>query len=174
MDKLTPKQKRFVLNILKGMSQREAYIKAGYSNRSKPATIDSHACRLVQSAKIMTRLAELQQAAEDVAVMNVRERKKRLSEIGRARLNEFIDSEGQVTLHGENNGALQEVVIEDWRGAGEIQTRNKKIKLHNPIEAIKELNKMGGDYPLEKKATDALADICFVIGKGYTNGKDEN
>src|SRR4030042_6113996 len=102
MDELTPKQERFVLNIFQGMSQREAYVKAGYSNRSKPETIDSHACRLVDSAKIMTRLAELQQAAEDAAVMNVRERKKRLSEIGRARLHAFIDSEGQVKPPGEN------------------------------------------------------------------------
>ncbi|MFC1972444.1 terminase small subunit, partial [Chloroflexota bacterium] len=45
-DRLTPKQERFCLNLLKGMSQREAYIQAGYSGNQARDTIDNHAYQL--------------------------------------------------------------------------------------------------------------------------------
>ena len=39
-NKLTPKQERFALNLFKGLSQREAYIQAGYSSKQLPSTLD--------------------------------------------------------------------------------------------------------------------------------------
>ena len=80
---LTDKQERFCLNLFSGMSQREAYIKAGYSSDALPATIDRAAFELVQSPKISTRLAELRQAAQDAAIGTVVERQQILTTIYR-------------------------------------------------------------------------------------------
>ena len=80
---LTEKQERFCLNLFSGMSQREAYIQAGYSSDALPATIDTKASILSSTAKISERLAELRQAAQDETIANVLERKQRLTEIVR-------------------------------------------------------------------------------------------
>ena len=74
-------------------------------------------------------------------VMTELERKARLSEIGRANLVDFINSEGNIEL--KPSAALAELVIEDWRsGGGESESRSKRLKLRDPIAAIAELNKM--------------------------------
>ena len=80
---LTDKQERFCLNLFSGMSQRESYIQAGYSDSALPATIDRAAFELVQSPKISTRLAELRKAAEDKAIGTVVERQQILTSIYR-------------------------------------------------------------------------------------------
>lgn len=58
---LTPKQEKFIGELLKGKSQREAY-KAAY-NTSKMAvgTIDQKACRLFKDSKVRARFDELQE-----------------------------------------------------------------------------------------------------------------
>jgi phage terminase small subunit len=80
---LTPKQEKFCLNLFSGMSQREAYIQAGYSANSSPEVIDVTACNLVKSPKVALRLQELKNKAETSRVMSVIERKERLSEIAK-------------------------------------------------------------------------------------------
>lgn len=59
MDKLTQKQESFVQNLFLGMSQREAYLQAGYSRNQSPDVLDIHACELAGADKIVVRLAEL-------------------------------------------------------------------------------------------------------------------
>ena len=81
--KLTQKQERFTQNLFGGMSQREAYIVAGYSSKQAPATIDRNACILANSNKIVTRWNDLRQKAEDESVLIVLERKQRLTEFAR-------------------------------------------------------------------------------------------
>lgn len=58
-DKLTCKQERFALNLFAGMTQRDAWIDAGYSSRYALAVIDSNACVLANTSKIIVRLQEL-------------------------------------------------------------------------------------------------------------------
>lgn len=53
MVKLTPKQEKFVHNMIKGMSQRQAYKDAFKSKYSEKA-IDEKACVLFNSEKIQT------------------------------------------------------------------------------------------------------------------------
>lgn len=141
-NKLTPKQERFCLNLLQGMSQREAYIKAGYSPNTKPEAMDVRACELAKVSKVQVRLAELLSRTQNDAIMSVIERKERLSEIARAKLPDFVAESGAITLDNDNNSAISEYVVEEWKGSEDIQTRSRKIKLHNPIHAIQELNRM--------------------------------
>ena len=78
---LTPKQEKFVQNIIKGMSQREAYKNSYNASKMKNETIDSKASNLFKEDKIRTRYEELIKKTEDEAVMSAIERKKWLTKV---------------------------------------------------------------------------------------------
>lgn len=60
MSKLTAKQEQFVLNLVSGMTQREAYKKAGYKfTNMRTNTIDHNASMLLKNTKVLTRYREL-------------------------------------------------------------------------------------------------------------------
>ena len=144
MKHLTQKQENFAQNLFQGMSQRQAYIKAGYSSNQLPATLDRHAKDLADNDKILTRLEELNNVTLTPLVMSVQERKEKLSKIARAEITDFVDDEGNVDLTGDNNAALAEITITEWQVGKDkrAESRSKKIKLINPISAIHELNDM--------------------------------
>lgn len=62
---LTNKQERFVQELVKGKSQREAYKTAYDASRMKDSTIDSKACNLLKQDKVKARYDELMKPAED-------------------------------------------------------------------------------------------------------------
>lgn len=109
---LNQRQEIFCLNLFQGMTQREAWIQAGYSNRYKVAWIDSHACNLARQAKIQARLAELRDEVKAALVKNtiatVEERKERLTEILRARLPDYQTENGiHIDTDSPNTGAIE-------------------------------------------------------------------
>jgi phage terminase small subunit len=58
--KLTPKQEKFVQGVVSGLSQREAYKKAGYSVDGKTNEyIDIKASELMKNGKVLVRYNEL-------------------------------------------------------------------------------------------------------------------
>lgn len=147
--RLTQKQERFCLEYFKIADGTRAAIVAGYSNK----TARSIASINLTKENIQARLNELRKRAEDATVMNVLERKQRLSEIGRARVTDFTEADEngariKVDLKSANSGALQEVTTEELKlGEGKAPVVHvTKLKLHNPIAAIQELNKMDGIY----------------------------
>ncbi|GAI87124.1 unnamed protein product [marine sediment metagenome] len=90
--RLTQKQETFTQNLFKGMSQREAYIEAGYSPKSSMATIDNHACQLANSGKVVARWEELKKKVEDASIATVKERKQILTEIARGNLLDYQET----------------------------------------------------------------------------------
>jgi len=84
-NKLTQKQDRFARFLFDGLSQREAWIKAGYSHKYAIAQVDSHASVLANSDKVKQRYEELKAAADTDSIMNYQERQKVLTAIGRQR-----------------------------------------------------------------------------------------
>lgn len=56
---MTLKQEKFVEELIKGKSQREAYKAAFNCSRMKPETIDSNASRLLKKDKVAARFTEL-------------------------------------------------------------------------------------------------------------------
>ena len=162
------RHEKFALGLFKGMSMHDAAIEAGYS----PNYIDQAASRLYRNVKIFERIQELHKMAASDAVMTVREIEERLTEIGRARLVDFVDEGGKITLKVANNAALQEFVITDWKGGKEERaaSRTTKVKLHNPMTAMDLLNKMRGDYPpanvLQLEAGDKLGEaLAELLGR---------
>ncbi len=145
------RHEKFALALFKGMSQKDAAIEAGYKESRAYET----SYRLVRNGQILDRILQLQKQSESDAVMSVTERKERLSEIARARLIDFVEAgpEGShisVGLESTHSAALQEVTS---RTEGEDDEKTPaiitKIRLHNPIPAIAELNKMEKIYEAE-------------------------
>lgn len=174
------RHERFALALLKGMTQKAAAIEAGY----KPSRAEFTGSDLVRNRKVWERYLELQQEATSAAVMPVRERKERLSELSRANIPDFIGGDGiKVSKDSPNVGAVSEItsVTRVFRKSGEPVVITK-LKLHNPIQAIAELNKMEGEYPpsnvlkvevepgknMETFLTDLLSRLR---GYGNTEGK---
>ena len=72
-ESLTHKQENFVQGLFAGLSQREAYIKAGYNTKNtSDNAIDVNACRLASNPKVALRLKELRSVVIDkVANKNI-------------------------------------------------------------------------------------------------------
>ena len=82
--KLTTKQELFVQGLIKGLSQRKAYIKAGYSTKGKNDNVmDVNASKLFKNTKIALRYDELMAKHEKKALwtreMAIDELKKALT-----------------------------------------------------------------------------------------------
>ena len=91
---LTDKQEKFVQELIKGKSQREAY-KAAYNAKSMlDKTIDERASKLFKEYKVSARYEELhnrlmERATQD-AIMSAEEVLKELSILGRAKIDDFL------------------------------------------------------------------------------------
>lgn len=79
---LTAKQEKFIQGLIIGLSQRKAY-RAAYpsSEKWKDAAVDSKACALLKTDKILTRYNELKEKAENAAIMTRAQRMITLSDI---------------------------------------------------------------------------------------------
>lgn len=148
------RHEKFSLNIFKGMSLHDAAIEAGYS----PNHIDQAGSRLYRNVKILARIKELNEAAEDDTIASVKERKEVLTEVIRGRFTHFIDIDGNIIELTEENlksAALQEVRVTQFTGGkdGRAKENTTTIKLHSPIQAIDLLNKMEKIYEIEGTVT---------------------
>jgi len=131
---LTPKQETFCLKWLESGNASEAVILAGYKTKNPDVIGAQNLAKL----SIQSRITELRQAVEDATVATVLERKQILSEIARGR---FVDFMTNLTAEKLKSAALQEIRI------NELPTgKSTTIKLHSPIQAIGELNKMEKIY----------------------------
>lgn len=77
---LTPKQEKFIQNIVSGMSQRQAYKDAFDADYDDDA-IDSNASTMFNSAKVQQRYKELIGKLEDEAIMTALEKRRMLKEM---------------------------------------------------------------------------------------------
>jgi phage terminase small subunit len=146
--KLTQKQETFCLKYFELGNASEAARLALYS----PKTAAVIGAENLLKPNIQARIQELRKTAEDATVMNVLERKQRLTEIARAKLTDFMElgqDSAWVNIGPEtkNGGAISEIHSRtEYDDDGAKPTVHTSVKLHNPIEAIKELNKMDKVY----------------------------
>ena len=110
------RHEKFALSLFKGMSQQDTTLQAGY----KASRARQTASRLATMLPIVARLLELHKKAESDAIMSVRERKERLSEIARAptiKLYDPVRAIGELNkMDGdyapEKHAVLGDIVIE--------------------------------------------------------------
>ena len=137
---LTPKQEKFVRNLIQGMSQREAYKNSYDAENMSDEAIDVEACRLFKDPKISLRYKELQDRLDDATIMTAKERLEYLTEV-------------ILGLQGEN---IVEIV------EGEAIERTVPISVKNKLSAIDLMNKMQGEY-VQKIQADVNSDITISI-----------
>lgn len=84
-NKLTDKQEKFILELLKGKSQREAYKSAYPRCKATDNAIDVNACKLFNSTKVLLRYNELHdrllKEAEDETIVTAKEVLKEIKSI---------------------------------------------------------------------------------------------
>jgi len=159
---LTQKQENFAQLIFSGTKQCDAYIQVYHPTTTRRGTIDCNASIIRHSKKIIHRLNELTAAATSPLIADKQERMEILSEVARGKLSNFIEC-GQdgswINIDREkmNTSALQSIATrtiynEDSAGPAVVT----KIKLHDPVKAIGELNRMDGSYAPEKKVVAML------------------
>lgn len=78
---LTAKQEQFAQNIIKGMSQADAYRSAYNTKRMADKTIHENASRLANDSKISARIAELRDKISTESVMTAQNRLEWLTEL---------------------------------------------------------------------------------------------
>lgn len=122
---LTAKQEMFVQNIVKGMSQRDAYKNSYDAQNMADGTIDSKACLLFKKEKIRARYEELIKKLEDNAIMTAQERMIWLTKV--------ISGEEKEEIYITQDGI-------------ETKVGNKNADLSTKMKAMDILNKMDGQY----------------------------
>ncbi len=127
---LTAKQERFVQNLIKGMSQREAYKNSYDASKMKDKTIDDKASLLFKQGEIRARYEELTRKLEDESIMSAKERMRWLTRV----VNGDIKEKKYIYIDGEKN-------------VSDLET-----DIGTKIKAIDTLNKMDGQYVQNIKA----------------------
>jgi phage terminase small subunit len=135
-----PKHESFVRNIVKGMSQREAYVAAGYTAKSGDVA-DAAASRLLADVRVGHRLRELQEKVTERAIEKAAVTKEQvlaeLVKIGFANMLDYVrvqegTGDAYVDLSKmtrEQAAAIGEVVVEEYtEGKGESARDVKRVK----------------------------------------------
>ena len=121
---LPVKQEKFCLEYAKSGNQRQAYIKAGYKCKNDEA-VDASASRLLRSAKVRERLAELAEEAKNASIADITEMQQTLTAIIRRQQEEEV------------------IVCDSVDGA---QKMKKTASFRDIINAINTLGKMQGAF----------------------------
>ena len=159
--KLTVKREKFVLEVVAGKSQREAYRIAYPTSREwKDAHVDSAASNLMKDIKVSARYNELMgkvvAAAEEKCIMTATEILETLSNIARADIKDFLEFKTAKTVV-EKDAETGENIIDyatiinlkdscdvDGKLIQEVSLSNQgklTFKLHDKMAALDKLGK---------------------------------
>ena len=155
MVKLTAKQEKFVQGLISGLSQRQAYIKAGYSSKGKTDNyIDKEASILAKNRKVSVRYAELMEEHKQKALWTREESIQNLKWlVDRARDSIERHDEGYVR-QGTANALI-----------GALQELNKLEKIY-PLDQLhaKKLEKeIEGDESQDDKLTSLISSVQKAV-----------
>lgn len=139
---LTAKQEKFIQNIVKGMSQRQAYRNA-YDNNMTDKQVDEEACKLFNSPKINQRYQELIKQLEEDAIMTAKERMVWLSNVINGNIKEIV--------------AVQKTNCET--GESEMVETEFPSQLKTKLAALDTLNKMSGEYVTKVEGNISVAKL---------------
>lgn len=94
---LTEKRERFVKNLLKGMTDRQAYLDAFPSSRKwKVESVDVRACLLKKNSKVKERLDEARERIERRTEITAEKVREQLGNIALFDIAELYDDNGQL------------------------------------------------------------------------------
>ncbi|MBC8949360.1 terminase small subunit [Xenorhabdus sp. TS4] len=154
-DALTKLQQKFVLGILKGLNQIDAYKQAGYKAKTDESARASSS-EILTNLNVKSFLDAMNQEAVSDAVMSRQEALERLSAMGRVSIHDIAefrnsqigeDEEGKPVFQASwqfKDSALQNPAA--LSAISELTTGKDgiKLKLHDPKSAIKQLAELLG------------------------------
>lgn len=162
-DALTKLQQKFVLGIIRGLNQTDAYKQAGGKAKTEE-TARSSASEILTNPNVKSFLDSMNDVAVSDAIMTRQEALERLSAIGRASVSEMVEfSEHNMGKDDDGNPVIQAVwrfkdsALQNPQALAAISelTAGKdgiKLKLHDPKAAIKQVAEMQGwEAPKEIK-----------------------
>ena len=148
---LTAKQEKFVQNLVKGMSQREAYKNSYNASNMKDATIDVKASLLFKQDKIRVRYDELIDKTAKKTIISVQERMELLTKIAKGEEYEtYSGNDGELytspTKVDTRMKAIDTLNKMDGVYIQKIES-NSSVKIDNPYKNLteEELRKLAGD-----------------------------
>ena len=136
-EELTPKQEKFIQNIVSGMSQRQAYKDAYNAENMKDETIDTEASLLFNDQKVSKRYKELMDKLEAEAIMTAQERMEWLTKVINGEIKEVA-----TTFRTNEDGEVEKIENEFTS------------KLDTKLKALDTLNKMSGVYVTKVETTE--------------------
>lgn len=129
-----PRHEKFVQCLITGMSQRKAYREAfKRSERWKDATVDNNASKLLKIDEVLTRYKELQEEAQDEAIMTRKERMVALSDIAREGEKESDMIKAIDTLNKMDNLYINRTEL-----SGSVDVGTASDKLRNELRKRRE------------------------------------
>ena len=131
------KHEKFIQNIVKGMTQRQAYTDAFKVNYSDEA-IDSKASTLFNSDKVQERYEELIKKLEDASIMTAKERMIWLTDVVKGKVTH--------TSYDSNGNAY-----------------DNEAYISDKLKAIDTLNKMSGEYTTKLEGNIGVTNIRVDI-----------
>lgn len=135
---LTAKQEKFVMNIIDGMSQADAYRSSYDVKKMSNKTVWEKASRLMSDDKVRARLQELRKQMMNPTIMSAQERLEYLT-----RVVQGIETEKKV----------------EWDD-GKAVTCEEPASIKTRLQAIDLMNKMQGEY-VQKFVADV--DTTYTI-----------
>jgi len=155
---LTDKQEKFVLAVVEGKTQVEAYKLAYDTSGMKEKTIHERASRLMAECKISARYNELRQKVisrlEEDAIITVEEVVKELKKIAFADMKDFLEYKTDLSVVGYEDGEA----VTDYRTVIQLKESDQidgnlisevsmskdgtlKFKLHDKMAALDKLGR---------------------------------
>lgn len=129
---LTPKQEKFVQELIKGKSQREAYKTAYNAKNMTDNSIDVNASKLLKNTKVALRYKELKskviERAEEKAIITAEEIIKEIANIAKDDISNYLEFKTVKTVvnHDEETGEpiIDYRTIVDMKDSIDIDTKN--------------------------------------------------
>ncbi len=128
--KLTPKQEKYVQELIKGKSQRQAYKAAYNAKNMSDKTIDVKASQLLKRDKVRIRYEELRnkviERTENKAVITAEEIIKEITDIAKDDMKNYLDfGMGTVVVGFNDDGPIYEDrIIVNMKESTDIDTKN--------------------------------------------------
>jgi len=172
---LTPLQQKFVNNLLKGMDQKNAYIKAGYKARGNSA--ESKASRLVRNGKVRAVYDKARESAAQKAEVSQQRIMEEYAKVAFLDPRQFFDEDGNLIpvhdLDEDVSAALGGMDVFHRRTAsGDIET-TKKIKFLDKKGALDSLARIMGMFKDKVGVgldAETLSAILTGLPEEYANG----
>lgn len=164
--KLTVKQERFVQELIKGSSQRDAYKSAYDVIKNNNNNVDSNASRLFKNEKVKARydelMAKLIKRTEEKAIITAEEIIKGISDIAKDDIGNYLEFKTVKQIVGEDddgNPVLEYKTVINLNDSKGINTKN-----------ISEVSLSNGTFKFKTYARDtALYKLAEIFGLNKIN-----